>query len=400
MMKRVGLLILLLFLVAVDPTEVFAQELNGELKEIRLEVREQPEGKMPEELTFLFVYEDGEEKRITGGEFLKGQWSMDNSPLVEGQRYIIFNKGSETLKVPVTVVGDSEESTGLFVDPPRGGDEVITGLAPAGAHLKVVDGPGKLLAEGHSDENGRYRLSLSRKLQGKEELRVFSDDMEVKVTVAEAQSIRQRMAYVRGGTDHLMDPNAVITRWEAAVLLARLSEGKMELPKNEKTGFKDSGKMWYNSYINVVVKKGFMKGYPDNTFRPGKEITRGEFAAILSRGDKKNKKGHPFSDLKGHWAEDYIAQEYNNGRIEGYPNGTFRPNAKLTRAEAIAMFNRLFDRKTDGESFRHTEHMEKLNSFADVHPSHWFYYDILDAANNHETTPRKDGKELWTRVLD
>lgn len=209
-----------------------------------------------------------------------------------------------------------------------------------------------------------------------------------------------RMAYVKGCKRGPFQPNKFISRGEAAVFLARLSQQRMDPTGKKKTGFSDASNAWYSPSINDVVSKGFMKGYPGNLFYPEHPISRAEFMTMISRADKKARTDHPFTDLRGHWAAETIGMAYNNGRIKGFPDGTFRPNGNVTRAEAITIFNNLFERHTDNLSFRNTKKLHEMTSFVDVKPADWFYFEIMDAANDHYTNLRDaNGKaEDWVRV--
>lgn len=175
--------------------------------------------------------------------------------------------------------------------------------------------------------------------------------------------------YIAGYPDHTFRPAKSMNRAEAAAILARLC--KLTGGDSTKPDFKDADG-WYNAAINDVVKAGYMKGYPDGSFKPDQPITRAEFAVILSHVLKDETAPSPFKDTAGHWAKDAIDKAYAQGIIKGYGDNSFRPDALVSRAEAVAMANRTFRlQKTVVE-----------NPFTDITSDHWAYNDILTALSN------------------
>lgn len=175
--------------------------------------------------------------------------------------------------------------------------------------------------------------------------------------------------YIAGYPDHTFRPAKSMNRAEAAAILARLC--KLTGGDSTKPDFKDADG-WYNAAINDVVKAGYMKGYPDGSFKPDQPITRAEFAVILSHVLKDETTPNPFKDTAGHWAKDAIDKAYAQGIIKGYGDNSFRPDALVSRAEAVAMANRTFRlQKTVVE-----------NPFTDITSDHWAYNDILTAVSN------------------
>ena len=126
-----------------------------------------------------------------------------------------------------------------------------------------------------------------------------------------------------------------------------------------------------------------MTGYDDGEFKGGQSITRGEFAAMLARyiglEAAADLGGYPFSDAGSHWAQGYIQALYNAGILGGYPDGTFRPDAKITRAEAAKMVNAALGRTPDGELVSGAEPV-----YADVSRGEWYYGDVMEASVVHE----------------
>ena len=202
--------------------------------------------------------------------------------------------------------------------------------------------------------------------------------------------------YINGYEDSSFKPEGNMTRAEAAAMLARLQG--LDLSNSARPGFIDVRSGWYNSVINAVVNAGYMKGYPDGTFRPNGKITRAEFAQMIKAIDKANTGMAPFADAKGHWAEAAINQAYANKRITGYPDGTFRPNNNITRAEAVTVFNKLYDRSVGLTGLRDVSN--NIAPFVDVNASHWAYYEIVEASNTHTFYRTEKGlvPETWVML--
>ena len=192
-----------------------------------------------------------------------------------------------------------------------------------------------------------------------------ADDKKVK----EKPSTATITGYINGYPDGTFRPGKSMTRAEAASILAKLQ--RLPLTDSGKPAFSDANG-WYNAVINAVVKAGYMKGYPDGSFKPDKPITRAEFATMLSHFMSAKTASNPFTDAKGNWAQEAIDKAYAQGIIKGYEDNTFRPAADVSRAEAVAMVNRTFNIKKAGDV---------KNPFTDVSPSHWAYDDILAAVS-------------------
>lgn len=175
--------------------------------------------------------------------------------------------------------------------------------------------------------------------------------------------------YINGYPDGTFRPGKSMTRAEAASILAKLQ--RLPLTDSSKPAFSDADG-WYNAVINAVVKAGYMKGYPDGSFKPDKPITRAEFATMLSHFMSAKTASNPFTDTNGNWAKEAIDKAYAQGIIKGYEDNTFRPATDVSRAEAVAMVNRTFNIKKAGDV---------KNPFTDISPSHWAYEDILAAVS-------------------
>lgn len=182
-------------------------------------------------------------------------------------------------------------------------------------------------------------------------------------------------SYINGYQDGTFRPDDAITRAETAVMLLRLSNSS-EATELDNTFSDVANDAWYKDAINKTASLGYINGYEDGTFRPENKITRAEFAAILTRIKGVDSTGElPFDDVNtSHWGYNSIYSAYSAGYIAGYDDNTFRPDMPITRAEAVKMINMAFDR---------TDYSNTENPFVDVSPEHWAYQSILEAAVSH-----------------
>ena len=186
--------------------------------------------------------------------------------------------------------------------------------------------------------------------------------------------------YLYGYVDGTVRPEGFITRCEAAALIARLAN--LDMTNADKPNFPDTPSAWYNTAINAVVAKNLMFADANGNFRPQEPITRGEFARALYYIDRHNDEVAPFEDIKGHIYEAAINQAYGNGLINGYLDGTFKPDAFIQRAEATKILNKYANRGVDHDGLSLVR--QDLIHFTDIDESHWAYYEIMEAANTHE----------------
>ncbi|WP_214628422.1 choice-of-anchor L domain-containing protein [Paenibacillus agaridevorans] len=198
-------------------------------------------------------------------------------------------------------------------------------------------------------------------------------------------------AYINGYPDRTFRPNRQITRAELAALLARNLGETPENTVGTKVVFKDvAAQHWAAAYIEKVRAFGLIIGDPNGNFRPEDAITRAEMAAISSRfkqlvADSKQGASIYFTDLNGHWAAGAIDAAKSANVMNGYPDGTFKPQNSLTRAEAVATINRLFDR---GPLYGVTTDL-----WSDVAGTNWAFGDIAEASIDHYYVDRPAGGE-------
>lgn len=215
----------------------------------------------------------------------------------------------------------------------------------------------------------------------------------------------EHKAYIVGYTDGTFQPDGDMTRAEAAAIFARLiSEKKAENISGTKNNFTDvKSNEWYAEYISYLEKYGIIKGYSDNTFRPDEAVTRAEFVSMTVRYyglfDKVSYPANTtkYSDINGkHWAVKDISFAKNIGWLNGYADGTFRPDNNITRAEVVTVVNHATGRYADKEYIN--KNLSVLNKFTDLkNNSHWGYYEIMESANTHKTAVNSSG-ETWIRI--
>lgn len=228
----------------------------------------------------------------------------------------------------------------------------------------------------------------------------YVETFPVITKLAEKDNIYSHIRYLFGYPDDTIKPEGNMTRAEAVAVVTRL-EGYSFKDDSEKI-FKDLKKgAWYNKYINAAFEKGILVEKEGQAFRPDEAITRAEFAKLISFIDADNSKIAPFPDVKGHVYEDAINKAYGNDRIKGYPDGSFSPDAKITRAEIVTILNNFYDRKADDKSLENVENIKMLKHFKDLKEDYWAYYEITEAANSHKFTRRSKGlAENWVHLIE
>ena len=206
--------------------------------------------------------------------------------------------------------------------------------------------------------------------------------------------------YIIGYPDGTIQPEGNITRAEVATIFFRLltNESRTQVWSTE-NNFSDVAKeAWYNNAISTLSNCRIINGYPDGTFKPGGSITRAEFATIAVRfitTDPNSYEGEDkFSDISDTWARGYINLAAELGLINGYEDGTFRPEQPITRAEAMTIINRLLKRAPEKDHM--LDDMIKWPDNSDT--SVWYYEAVQEATNSH--IYNKGDYETWTEMLE
>ena len=203
--------------------------------------------------------------------------------------------------------------------------------------------------------------------------------------------LAEHIPYLNGYPDNTVRPDNPITRAEVAAIFFRLlSSAEKNQPRP--TIFTDVvGDSWYVQAVNYLASIEILTGYPEGDFKPNAPITRAEFAAVASRFDKLAETSvNAFPDVTTHWAKDYINSAYAKGWVSGYPDGTFKPQQNITRAEVVKVVNTMLNRKIHAEDI--PAGVKQFSDFA----GHWAYAEIVEASNAHDYSRKYDGYEIWT----
>ncbi|HQK53655.1 MAG TPA: S-layer homology domain-containing protein [Sedimentibacter sp.] len=201
-------------------------------------------------------------------------------------------------------------------------------------------------------------------------------------------------AYVIGYPEGDIRPMNNITREEVAMIFYRLltDDSRNQLLSNTNPFTDVESGRWSNRAISTLYNADIISGYPDGTFRPSDSISRAEFATIAAKFDDLDLgNSSKFSDIFGHWAEKYITSAENKGWIKGYPDMTFKPEQDITRAEAMTLINNVLERAVPAENI-HSDAM----FWPDIDEDDWYFEAIMEATNSHDYVIEEDGDELWT----
>jgi len=302
--------------------------------------------------------------------------------------------------------------------------KTYTITATAGAHGSI-DPEGGVSVKGGSDKvftispNNGYRIEEVRvdgRSVGTVSYYVFSNVDEnhtISVTFAEARpannngiadptetgvagwlQTREHIAYLGGYGNGLFGPDDNMTRAQVAQMFYNLLKDKnIAITVN----FSDvQGSDWYATAVNTLASLGIIRGVGDGVFDPNRSITRAEFATIALRFADKTADGtNPFTDVASNdWYYSAVLNAVGFGWITGYSDGTFRPNASITRAEVATIVNRMLDRNADHDFVNGNA----TASFVDVPSNHWAYYNIMEATTPHTHTVDRNGNESWGKL--
>ena len=212
---------------------------------------------------------------------------------------------------------------------------------------------------------------------------------------------KDHYAYVVGYPDGMVYPQKNITRAEVATIFFRLLKDETReanmTKSNSYNDMKDGA--WYTCAVSTLSKMGIIKGYEDGSFKPDASISRAEFAAIAARFDPDgDTTPATFSDVSSHWAKDEISIAANHGWIKGYEDGSFKPDQKITRAETMTLVNRVLKRLPETKDDLHKD----MKTWPDnQNESAWFYLAVQEATNSHYQNLKKDGThEKWDSMRE
>lgn len=250
-----------------------------------------------------------------------------------------------------------------------------------------------------TDKNGKVAPNIDVTLKDKTNSVNGKTDTNGQVIMP----LSEHKSYIVGYPDGTFLPDGDMSRAEAAAIFARLiSEEKGETISG-KSSFKDTDKNgWYADYIGYLEKYKIIEGYNDGTFKPDAPVTRAEFVSMSVRYyslfNDVNKDGYTvkYTDVsKNYWAYDDIAYAKNIGWLNGYSDGSFRGDNKITRAEVVTVVNRATGRIADKEFVK--DNFTKLNRFTDVtDSSKWYFFEVNESANTHKIVPFSKA-ETWMK---
>lgn len=326
----------------------------------------------------------------------------------DGYFTIYFNRSvptSESLYYYVDGYKDGRYATTPSVSQAEAGTMFIKGKAGSYASIRVEDANGTKIGTTTANGDGEFACYLDRKLSLGETIKVIASesskyDSQTTYKVVDTSLSGQtyaRVSYIKGYPDGTFKPSNNVTRAEAAQMFATLLNSGTSFGTSSVTKFTDANNKWYSPAVNYIAGKGLLSGYSDGTFKPDADITRAEFAQMISGYLKAGYAGSAnFKDVKGHWASDAIDKVFGNKAVEGYPDGTFKPNKTLTRAEAVTVLNAVFNRYTTSSSLKNVS-SANLKNYSDISSSHWAYYQILDASNAHvsQKVTSTSNEEVW-----
>ena len=251
----------------------------------------------------------------------------------------------------------------------------------------------------YTDKTFRHRYDFSTPLT--EDITIYAKWFLIVlpgVTVKKAApklNTADHFAYVQGYPDGTVKPAGNITRAETAAILFRLmDDASRKTYYSTKSGFRDvASGSWYNTYVATLNNAGVITDSSNGYFRPNEAITRAELAAMLANFTETAGAANYFNDVSArYWAANAIAICAKLGWITGYPDGSFRPDRNVTRAELMAMINRATGRAPkSADAF-----LPGMKTWIDNTSDKWYYLDVQEATNSHSYTVK--GSETWTAL--
>ena len=353
---------------------------------------------------------------LTAADFTVSSTNYSNINVVVNDGYLEITPITETATVTITGNHNSVKYNGR--------EQSVTGFtytAPEGVTVTLNAGS---KAEAKGTDKGTYYMRLT-----KDDFTVFSEIYkEVKIIVNDGYleitrsggyhprpkptveiedddalglNTTDHFAYIVGYGNGEVRPQNNITRAEVATIFFRLLTDDVRDENLTKTNrYSDvAATSWYNTAVSTLSSMGIITGYPDGTFRPNAAITRAEFAAIAARFDSNgDKTAAKFSDIATHWAKDEISIAYNNGWITGYPDGTFGPQRDITRAETMTLVNRVLNRQPETED----DLLPNMTVWTDnANPKAWYYLAVQEATNSHYYKFKTNSQyEKWTELRE
>ena len=286
---------------------------------------------------------------------------------------------------------------------PKGESKTFTITPDSGYHIKdvLVDGKSVGAVSTYTFENVVDNHTIHATFARKHTPTPSTPTVEIPDDDALGLNTTDHFAYIVGYGNGEVRPQNNITRAEVATIFFRLLTDDVRAENLTKTNrYSDvAATSWYNTAVSTLSSMGIITGYPDGTFRPNAAITRAEFAAIAARFDNDgDKTAAKFSDIAIHWAKDEISIAYNNGWITGYPDGTFGPQRDITRAETMTLVNRVLNRQPETED----DLLPNMTVWTDnANPKAWYYLAVQEATNSHYYEFKTNSQyEKWTELRE
>ena len=286
---------------------------------------------------------------------------------------------------------------------PKGESKTFTITPDSGYRIKdvLVDGKSVGAVSTYTFENVVDNHTIHATFARKHTPTPSTPTVEIPDDDALGLNTTDHFAYIVGYGNGEVRPQNNITRAEVATIFFRLLTDDVRDENLTKTNrYSDvAATSWYNTAVSTLSSMGIITGYPDGTFRPNAAITRAEFAAIAARFDNDgDKTAAKFSDIATHWAKDEISIAYNNGWITGYPDGTFGPQRDITRAETMTLVNRVLNRQPETED----DLLPNMTVWTDnANPKAWYYLAVQEATNSHYYKFKTNSKyEKWTELRE
>ena len=286
---------------------------------------------------------------------------------------------------------------------PKGKSETFTITPDSGYRIKdvLVDGKSVGAVSTYTFENVVDNHTIHATFARKHTPTPSTPTVEIPDDDALGLNTTDHFAYIVGYGNGEVRPQNNIPRAEVATIFYRLLTDDVRDENLTKTNrYSDvAATSWYNTAVSTLSSMGIITGYPDGTFRPNAAITRAEFAAIAARFDNDgDKTAAKFSDIATHWAKDEISIAYNNGWITGYPDGTFGPQRDITRAETMTLVNRVLNRQPETED----DLLPNMTVWTDnANPKAWYYLAVQEATNSHYYEFKTNSQyEKWTALRE
>ena len=290
---------------------------------------------------------------------------------------------------------------------PKGGNKTFTITPDSGYCIKdvLVDGKSVGAVTEYKFENvteaHKIHATFARNYTPYYPIQPEQPKVDIPDDDALGLNTTDHFAYIVGYGNGQVRPQNAITRAEVATIFFRLLTDDVREENFTSTNkYTDvAAGAWYNNAVSTLSAMGIITGYPDGTFRPNAYITRAEFAAIAARFDTDGDKTlAAFSDIANHWAKDEISVAYNNGWVDGYPDGTFGPQRNITRAETVTLVNRVLNRKPETED----DLLPDMTTWTDnADKKAWYYLAIQEATNSHYYKYKENSEyEKWTELRE